>query len=81
MAKIWFYNTDSNQSIKKNSNVYPKLLLLTEVIIIIYYLDFSNKREELWGVSLSSVNDKNVDVRDRNHVKNTLPLSFEITEG
>lgn len=59
----------------------PRLLLETEVIIIIYYLDFSNNRENIWSPSSSSKNDKNGEVGDQTHARNILPLDFAITEG
>lgn len=43
---------------------FPRLLLYIKIIIILYYLDFSNNREKIYGASSNSENNKNAVARD-----------------
>lgn len=55
------------KNIEKNNNVFPRLILQTELIILLYHLGFTSNQEKMWGVSSSSINSKNAVVEDQTH--------------
>lgn len=59
----------------------PRLLLITDVKILRYYLSFTQIRDLILGTSSSSENNKNVDVGDQTRMQITLPINYFKTEG
>lgn len=46
----------------------PRLIFQIDVIILLYYIDFTFNREQILGVPFSYKNNKNAVIGDQTHV-------------